>query len=51
MTRVYYERWNIEEVNTGGWCLLEKSFTTREDAIKFIRRIRDNVIVRRIWIG
>ena len=49
--KVSYERWNVEEINNGCWEIKEKCFATKKEAEQFIRRIQDNIIVNRIWLG
>ena len=51
MVKVSYERWKIEDINNGGWEIISKTFTDKVDAKRFILRIQDNVIVRRIWLN
>jgi hypothetical protein len=46
MTKIFYERFS----DRGGWEILKKDFETEKDARRFIYRIRQNIIVRRIWI-
>jgi len=47
---VSYERYSIEDTNEGSWNIIERKFNSIYERDQFIRRIRDNVIVRRIWI-
>jgi len=48
MTKIYYERFSDYLI---GWEILEKTFETKKDAERFIFRVQDNIIVRRIWIA
>lgn len=49
MVRVSYERYQMDHLSGGNWEIIQKDFPNTTQADLFINRIRDNVIVGRIW--
>lgn len=47
---VNWERYTLEEQDVYLWKIHSKEFRSRTEANRFIQRIRDNVLVGRIWI-